>query len=54
MLLQVWKNDKCRGEHQENLQKNLGYLVRKFESAASEAGHLAYKDAPKRKMKKTR
>jgi len=52
MLFQVWKNDKCRGEHLQNLQKNLGYLVNKFESAASEAGHLAYKDAPERKMKK--
>jgi len=41
MLLHVWKNDKCRGEHLQNLQKNLGYLVSKFESAASEEGNLA-------------
>jgi len=52
MLLQVWKNEKCRGEHLQNLQKNLGDLVSKFESAASEARHLADEDAPKRKIKK--
>jgi hypothetical protein len=48
----VWKNDKCRGEHLQNLQKNLGFLERRFEKAASEAGHLAYNDAPNRKIKK--
>jgi hypothetical protein len=48
----VWKNDKCRGEHLQNLQKNLGFLERRFENAASEAEHLAYHDAPNRKIKK--
>jgi hypothetical protein len=50
--LQVSKNDKCRGEHLQNLQKNVACLISTFESAASEAGHLAYKDALERKMKK--
>jgi len=54
MPLQVWKNDKCRGDHLQNLQKNLGYLINKFDLASSEAAHCAYKEAPDRKMRKNK
>lgn len=53
MLLQIWKSHNCRGEHLKNLRRNLEYLITTFASAATEAGHMAYKDAPNRKLKKS-